>query len=127
MENEECSSQVDEKTKEYYEEKARVDKERYLKEKAESVSKCLLFVLDENPVERCRERRNEVTFAENMGGRGGIKVKNDMQCKNKYTQEIPLERRQARLIESLPASQAAARADFFVSISWIASDAAAVG
>ena len=48
MENEECSSQVDEKTKEYYEEKARVDKERYLKEKAESVSKCLLSVLDEN-------------------------------------------------------------------------------
>ena len=46
--SEEGSSQVDEKTKEEYEEKARVDKERYLKEKAESVSKCLLFVLDEN-------------------------------------------------------------------------------
>ena len=46
--SEEGSSQVDEKTKEEYEERARVDKERYLKEKAESVSKCLLFVLDEN-------------------------------------------------------------------------------
>ena len=46
--SEEGSSQVDEKTKEEYEEKARVDKERYLKEKAESVSKCLLSVLDEN-------------------------------------------------------------------------------
>ena len=50
----EGSPQVDEKTKEEYEEKARVDKERYLKEKAESVSKCLLFVLDEILVERCR-------------------------------------------------------------------------
>ena len=50
-----------------------MDKERYLKEKAESVSKCLLFVLDENPVERCRERRNEVTFAENMGRTSGNK------------------------------------------------------
>ena len=48
MVSEEGSSQVDEKTKEEYEEKARVDKERYLKEKAESVSKRLLFVLDEN-------------------------------------------------------------------------------
>ena len=46
--SEEGSSQVDEKTKEEYEEKARVDKERYLKEKAESVSKCLLSFLDEN-------------------------------------------------------------------------------
>ena len=39
----EGSSQVDEKTKEEYEEKARVDKERYLKEKAESVSKQVCF------------------------------------------------------------------------------------
>ena len=42
--SEEGSSQVDEKTKEEYEEKARVDKERYLKEKAESVSKNVCFL-----------------------------------------------------------------------------------
>ena len=41
--SEEGSSQVDEKTKEEYEEKARVDKERYLKEKAESVSRLSAF------------------------------------------------------------------------------------
>ena len=41
----EGSPQVDEKTKEEYEEKARVDKERYLKEKAESVSKNVCFSL----------------------------------------------------------------------------------